>query len=93
MQAQKLEQGLIDICVLFGLDLTRDRFLTVCGKCGDDVEEVNRTIGEDGECVVHDERLVDKYMPTDRTVFACVNCAQVCKLLCLYFFNCAYCNR
>eukprot|EP01032_Pedospumella_encystans_P008881 gene8881-10498_t len=77
IQAQKLEQGLIDIAVNFGLNLSRDRFLTVCGKCGDDVEEVNRTIDiENNTCIIHDERLEDKYMPIDRAVFACVNCAQ-----------------
>ncbi len=85
IQAQKLEQGLIDIAVNFGLNLSRDRFLTVCGKCGDDVEEVNRTIDiENNTCIIHDERLEDKYMPIDRTVFACVNCAQVSHCLCKF---------
>jgi uncharacterized protein with PIN domain len=65
---QDLEAGLIDICAQFGLELSRDRFLTVCGKCGDEVEEVSR----------EDPRLEHRYLPTDRAVFACVNCAQVC---------------
>lgn len=64
---QDIEAGLIEICAQFGLGLSKERFLTVCGKCGDEVEEVS----------LQDPRLVDKYLPTDRTVFACVNCAQV----------------
>jgi uncharacterized protein with PIN domain/endonuclease/exonuclease/phosphatase family metal-dependent hydrolase len=64
---QDLEGGLIDICAQFGLELSRDRFLTVCGKCGDEVEEVSR----------EDPRLEHRYLPADRAVFACVNCAQV----------------
>lgn len=62
-----LKQGLIDIATHFGLELSRDRFLTVCGKCGDDVEEVTP----------QDPRLQGKYLPSDRPVYACVNCAQV----------------
>jgi uncharacterized protein with PIN domain len=64
---QALEQGLIVIATQFGLELSRERFLTVCGKCGDEVEEVS----------AQDARLKDRYLPTDRTVYACVNCAQV----------------
>ena len=74
---QNLETGLIDICAQFGLALSRDRFLTVCGKCGDEVEEVNR----------NDPRLQDKYLPSDRTVFACVNCAQVRLILHNYILH------
>jgi uncharacterized protein with PIN domain/exonuclease III len=66
-----MEAALVEITKKFGLALSRERFLTVCGKCGDEVEEV----------ALDDPRLQDKYLPTDRTVFACVNCAQVRKLI------------
>jgi uncharacterized protein with PIN domain/endonuclease/exonuclease/phosphatase family metal-dependent hydrolase len=63
----KLEDALIKIYYEFGLDLNRDRFLTVCGKCGGEIEEIE----------AFDERLMGKIIPTDRQIYACKTCAQV----------------
>ena len=64
---KQLTQGLKALIKLFDLRIARDRFLTVCGRCGDDIQQVERS----------DPRLKDRWLPTDRDVFACVNCAQV----------------
>jgi len=62
-----LTGGLKSLIREFSLEISRDKFLTVCGRCGDDIEQVTRT----------DPRLQARWLPTDRDVFACVNCAQV----------------
>ena len=46
----------------------QERFLTVCGKCGGNIEEVDAL----------DKRLMGRILPTDRPVYCCVTCAQVC---------------
>jgi uncharacterized protein with PIN domain len=61
------EQVLVEIFSEFGLSLDRDRFLTVCGKCGGPIEEVS-------DC--RDKRLMGRILPVDRPVFVCVSCAQ-----------------
>jgi uncharacterized protein with PIN domain len=37
------EEALIDICKEYGLNLTQERFLTVCGKCGGEIEACSHT--------------------------------------------------
>lgn len=63
----KLEESLVRIYEEYGLDLNRERFLTVCGKCGGEIEEVEAS----------DERFVGKSLPLDRQLYACKYCAQV----------------
>jgi uncharacterized protein with PIN domain/endonuclease/exonuclease/phosphatase family metal-dependent hydrolase len=62
----KQAQELIAVFHEYGLDLSRDKFLTVCGKCGGSIE-IART---------DDPRMAGKFMPTDREVYACVFCAH-----------------
>ncbi len=64
----KVIDGLVDIFREFGLELNRDKFLTVCGKCGGDIEEAD---------LANDKRLMGKVFPCDRAIFCCVECAQV----------------
>lgn len=61
------EQALVHIYAEYGLDLSRERFLTVCGKCGGEIEEVEGC----------DYRLVGKIIPMDRQIYACKLCGQV----------------
>jgi mRNA deadenylase 3'-5' endonuclease subunit Ccr4 len=63
----KQEEGLVSIYREFGLPLQRERFLTVCGKCGGEIQEAN----------LLDPRLMGKIIPCDRAVFQCIACAQV----------------
>jgi uncharacterized protein with PIN domain len=70
VQPNHLETALVSVYHEFGLDLSRERFLTVCGKCGGEIEEV------DG----FDERLMGKIIPNDRQIYACKACAQVSQL-------------
>lgn len=62
----KQAEAMVDLFRDFGLVLRRDRFLTVCGKCG----------GEISEAKADDVRLLGKIVPTDRTVYACLDCSQ-----------------
>ena len=62
-----MELSLAEIFYEYNLTLSRDSFLTVCGKCGGAIEEAN----------IFDHRIMGKIMPIDRPVFACVECAQV----------------
>lgn len=57
----------MDIYREFGLELKKERFLTVCGKCGGEIEEA----------ALEDPRIEGKMLPTDRQVFVCAKCAQV----------------
>lgn len=66
VQANKLEEAMVDIYREFGLDLRKERFLTVCGKCGGEIEETSRS----------DPRMEGKSFPSDRQVFICVSCGQ-----------------
>jgi uncharacterized protein with PIN domain/exonuclease III len=63
----RLEYSLCLLYKQFGLDLNRERFLTVCGKCGGEIEELE----------VYDGRFIGKIIPTDRQIYACKLCAQV----------------
>lgn len=77
----RLEDGLIAIYRQFGLALQRERFLTVCGKCGGEIQEAN----------LLDPRLMGKILPCDRAVFMCIACAQVRKPnLCILSFLLAH---
>lgn len=62
-----LEKELVNIYREFGLDLKKERFLTVCGKCGGEIIEAD----------LADPRLLGKIIPTDRVVFICKTCGQV----------------
>jgi uncharacterized protein with PIN domain/endonuclease/exonuclease/phosphatase family metal-dependent hydrolase len=64
----KVIDGLVDIFREFGLELNRAKFLTVCGKCGGDIEEADLS---------ENKRLMGKIFPSDRPIFCCVDCAQV----------------
>lgn len=62
-----LEKELVNVYREFGLDLKKERFLTVCGKCGGEIIEAD----------LSDPRLMGKIIPTDRVVFICKTCGQV----------------
>eukprot|EP01038_Epipyxis_sp_PR26KG_P006064 gene6064-8349_t len=66
VQSNNLEQAIIGIYREYGLELDKTKFLTVCGKCGGDINEIDFS----------DVRLMGKIFPSDRSVFACINCAQ-----------------
>jgi len=66
-----MEAALISIVNEFGLLITEEKFLTVCGKCGGTIESV----------FASDPRLVGKFAPDDRPVFICKQCSQ------LYWWN------
>jgi uncharacterized protein with PIN domain/exonuclease III len=51
----------------YGLELSRDKFLTVCGKCGGEIERLRD---------LNNPRLAGKYIPSDREVFACIECVH-----------------
>lgn len=65
---KNLEQALVDICKEFSLILSPDKFLTVCGKCGGEIED----------CSHQDPRFasIAHTLPSDRPVYACANCNQ-----------------
>jgi uncharacterized protein with PIN domain len=63
------EEALIEICKEYGLNLTQERFLTVCGKCGGEIEA----------CSHSDTRITSNkevIPPVDHDVLICKNCAQ-----------------
>lgn len=62
----QLETGIANIFAEFNLELKKENFLTVCGKCGGEIERV----------YFDDPRMADKTYPRDRHVFMCVNCSQ-----------------
>eukprot|EP00599_Poterioochromonas_sp_BG-1_P002392 CAMPEP_0173149572 /NCGR_PEP_ID=MMETSP1105-20130129/10404_1 /TAXON_ID=2985 /ORGANISM="Ochromonas sp., Strain BG-1" /LENGTH=579 /DNA_ID=CAMNT_0014064461 /DNA_START=323 /DNA_END=2062 /DNA_ORIENTATION=- len=66
VNANNIEKALVHIYAEYGLDLNRERFLTVCGKCGGEIEEVEGC----------DYRLVGKIIPMDRQIYACKLCGQ-----------------
>lgn len=56
------------VCKEYGLSIKQDKFLTVCGKCGGEIEECS-----------HSDPRVSKNSavpPTDRDVFICKQCYQ-----------------
>lgn len=67
----KLEEAIVEIYKEFGLVLAKERFLTVCGKCGGEIVETSPS----------DPRLEGKSLPTDRQVFICTVCGQVSHIL------------
>lgn len=87
-----LEIALADVCRHFSLTLDPDRFLTVCGKCGGEIElydikDMQEQIKsgvliEDKVMAAAATKLLDvtskvqKGLPTDRPLYACVECLQ-----------------
>ena len=70
IDTQNFEGSLVDIVKTFGLIVTEDTFLTVCGKCGG---KIRKTESRD------DPALVDvEYLPPDRPIFVCeeMDCGQ-----------------
>jgi hypothetical protein len=65
----RLEEVLVDIFRQFGLVCHKEKFLTVCGKCGGEIEEVFD--------LTEETRLAGKILPNDRQIFACKQCGQV----------------
>lgn len=78
VRSNDLEKALISIYREFGLELDQERFLTVCGKCGGEITEVDAA----------DLRLMGRILPSDRSIYACVTCAQVYALYCALFHHC-----
>jgi uncharacterized protein with PIN domain/endonuclease/exonuclease/phosphatase family metal-dependent hydrolase len=69
VKTRDLEAALVEVCREFGLSLDQNRFLTVCGKCGGDIEG----------CTRDDPRIQNKtnvVPPEDKDVFVCVDCHQ-----------------
>lgn len=56
------------MCKEYGLSIKQEKFLTVCGKCGGEIEE----------CTHSDPRVSNNSAvpPTDRSVFICKQCYQ-----------------
>ena len=68
INTKDLEASLIELCREYHLQLHKDKLLSVCGKCGADIET----------CDQSDERLKEhEYVPADRPVFICVECSHV----------------
>ena len=69
VSTRNLEQALVEVIREYGLILNQEKFLTVCGKCGGDIEG----------CQPDDPRIKGKSTiipPTDRDLFCCVQCYQ-----------------
>ena len=69
VSTRNLEQALVEVIREYGLILNQEKFLTVCGKCGGDIEA----------CSIDDPRMKGKNTvvpPTDRELFCCVQCHQ-----------------
>ena len=58
----------LQVCKEYGLSIKQEKFLTVCGKCGGEIEE----------CTHSDPRVSNNSAvpPTDRDVFICKQCYQ-----------------
>ncbi len=63
-----MKNALVSLFVEYELPLNIMNFLTVCIKCGDDIEEVTRDNPNLAHC---------SYLPSDRQLFSCVSCFQV----------------
>ena len=68
VSTKNLEVALIDVCREYGLSLNQDKFLTVCGKCGGEIEACSHT----------DARVTQNpaVPPLDRDIFICKDCSQ-----------------
>lgn len=66
LNTSSLESELTRICDEFGIEIREARFLTVCGKCGGQIESVS----------IDDARLSGKFLPADRPIFCCSSCLQ-----------------
>ena len=69
VSTQNLEQGLVEVIREHGLTLDQDKFLTVCGKCGGEIES----------CAHDDPRITGKSTivpPPGKDLFCCVDCGQ-----------------
>jgi uncharacterized protein with PIN domain len=75
-----VELALIDVVRSFKLDIKESAFLTVCGKCGGEIntlEEVRRALVSSGRAAEGQSvEATATYIPTDRPVFACTMCLQ-----------------
>lgn len=68
VSTRDLEAALVEVCKEYGLILNQSKFLTVCGKCGGEIEKCE-----------HSDPRVSKNCavpPTDREVFICKDCFQ-----------------
>lgn len=65
IRTSDLESELVRIIKEFGLQPSRDKFLTVCGKCGGEIESCDHNM------LIHGFNL-----PQDRDVFICKLCRQ-----------------
>lgn len=68
ISTKNLEAALIDVCKEYGLSLNQEKFLTVCGKCGGEIEACSHT----------DPRVTQNpaVPPLDRDIFVCKDCSQ-----------------
>ena len=68
VSTKNLEASLIEVCKEYGVALNQDNFLTVCGKCGGEIEA----------CSHLDPRVSQNSAipPLDREVFVCKDCSQ-----------------
>jgi uncharacterized protein with PIN domain len=67
----RMEDSLVNVFREFNLELRREKFLTVCGKCGGDIETT----------LPSDPRLVGKIFPTETAIYCCKECCQVLHFL------------
>lgn len=63
---RNLEGALVDICREFNIVLEPNKFLTICGKCG----------GEIQECDTDHPRYAAFTFPPGRPVYSCIDCHQ-----------------
>lgn len=65
--------GIVDICRFYHISLEKDKFLTVCGKCGGKIEEMTREQVQGMAVTIHSASC---YLPDDKEIFQCVDCRQ-----------------
>eukprot|EP01035_Chromulina_nebulosa_P019064 gene19064-24886_t len=66
VSTNNLEDALVNICKEYNIILDKEKLLTVCGKCGGEIES----------CDHNDDRINGRHVPSDRPVFICVDCNQ-----------------
>lgn len=69
IRTQKLEDALVLLCKEYNIQLSKEKFLSVCGKCGGSIiplDNIDRNL----------KHLQGKYIPDDREVFICSRCDQ-----------------
>lgn len=80
-QGTNLEESLVELFERYRLPLDRDKFLTVCGKCGGGVVACEGAQYREIVTAGGEKDTEVPWVPEDRQIFMCKDCYQVIKVV------------